>query len=231
MNETPIFKCFICEHTLIEELQDNICSYCGKREKGDWICPNHHYICEACRTSLPIDVINTVIMNTKMSDPWEIATLVMKHPMFPPHGIPHHLLVAPSILVSLLNSNQIEFSRENILLALKRTLDIPLGVCGSRGDCGACVGAGAAVSMILKANYNSDRERVLTLKATANALLEIAGMGGHRCCKQSVYASIKSCISLLENELNFHLTIKEERCQFSKTIQDCKKENCPFYRG
>lgn len=216
---------------MIEETRLGTCAYCGTHEETDWICPEsfNHYICETCRLSIPGDVIETVCKHTSSNDAWEIATLIMKHPVFSQHGVEHHVLVAPVILTALMNNKQIEFDRDSVKGVLKRTADIPPGVCGSRGDCGASVGAGATVSILLKASFKSGKERSLVMKTTANAMLKLAKMGGGRCCKQSVYAAIETCKDILKQELNLELVIGRNTCSFSGLIADCKMKECPYY--
>lgn len=229
MNQPPRFRCFICEQELQEKENLFACTFCGKQEPGEWFCPGGHYICEECRLSTPEEAIQRVCSHTTSSNPWEIATLVMRHPSFKPHGAEHHLVVAPVVLTALANSGQAAFDKKKIAAAIKRTADIPVGACGSRGDCGACIGAGAAVSIILKASFASGKERSLTLKTAAAALLRLAEAGGPRCCKQSVYAALETCSLVFKNELNLHLDIGNKKCLFSQRITDCKKEICPYY--
>lgn len=229
MNSRPVFTCFICGNELIEKSADCICTFCGKHEQGDWVCPQEHYICEECRLS-PVDlIINNVCRNSTTHNPWEIATLIMRHPVVPDHGAVHHLMTAPVILTALVNSGQVDFKKEKIPEVLRRTADIPHGVCGSRGACGACSGAGAAASIILKATFKSNRERSLVLKTTANALLRVAELSGPRCCKQSVYAALESCSLLFKEELKLDLPLGDRRCLFSRKITDCKGKDCPYY--
>jgi hypothetical protein len=229
MNQQPKFTCFICGNELTEKRSASVCTFCRKEEQGDWVCPGGHYICEECRLSPAEKIIKSVCLNSSSQNPWDIATLIMQHPLFRHHGVEHHLLVAPVILTALANSGQINFDKEKIAAALKRTADIPFGVCGSRGDCGACIGAGAAFSIILKASFSSDKERSLVLKTTAGALLRIAELGGARCCKQSVYAAVETSSLVFKNELKLDLEIADKKCRFSQKISDCKREGCPYY--
>jgi hypothetical protein len=229
MSNQPVFTCFICGNELIEKNADCICTYCGKLEQGEWICPQGHYICEECRLS-PVDlIINNVCLKSTAHNAWDIATLIMQHPVVPHHGAVHHLITAPAILTALVNSGQIDFKKERIPEVLKRTVDIPYGVCGSRGDCGACIGAGAAASIILKATFKSNRERSLVLKTTANALLRVAELSGPRCCKQSVYATLESCSHFFKEELKLDLPLGDKTCIFSRKITECKGKDCPYY--
>lgn len=228
MSHQPVFYCPICGQELQERESVCICSFCGKQEQGEWVCPSGHYTCEDCRLASPAEAIERVCLETRSQNPLEIADLLMRHPAFKDHGVEHHLLVAPVMLAALANSNQTRVDKAKIHSAIKRLVDIPIGVCGSRGDCGACVGAGAAVSIISGAYSNPALGRSRALKATGNALLRLAEIGGARCCKQSVYVALETCCRVLAEELNLSLEMGKITCGFSQKIADCKKEKCPY---
>lgn len=229
MSRCPIFTCSICEQELLERESASVCSFCGKREQGEWTCANGHYTCEECRLASPAEAIERVCLETDSQNPREIADLLMRHPAFKDHGVEHHLLVAPVILTALANANQARVDKAKIHSAVKRLVDIPIGVCGSRGDCGACVGAGAAVAIISGASVNPKLGRSRALKATGNALLRLAEMEGARCCKQSVYAALETCCRVLAEELGISMEMGTITCAFSRKITACKKEKCPYY--
>jgi len=229
MNRGPIFTCSICGQQLLERESECVCSFCGKQEQGEWVCPNGHYTCEDCRLASPAEAIERVCLETVSRNPREIADLLMRHPAFKDHGVEHHLLVAPVILAAFANSRQTRVEKAKIQSAIKRLVDIPIGVCGSRGDCGACVGAGAAVSIIFGSSANPAMGRSRALRAAGSALLRLAEMDGHRCCKQSVYAALETCCRVLAEELGISLEMGTITCAFSRKIADCKKERCPYY--
>ena len=161
-------------------------------------------------------------------NPFEIANLIMHHPTFREYGIEHHLVVAPSIITALINDNQIDVPFVRIKSAIKRAIDIPYGTCGSRGDCGASTGTGIAISIITRATYKSKEERVLVLKATGKALIDLAVKTGSRCCKESVYSAIESAVEFLNSERIINYPLPNFECEF-KGLTDCKKEQCNYY--
>ncbi|MCX6580814.1 MAG: DUF5714 domain-containing protein [Candidatus Aminicenantes bacterium] len=229
MSRQPVFYCSICGQELLERESACICSFCGKQEQGEWVCPNGHYTCEDCRLASPAEAIERVCLETRSQNPREIADLLMRHPAFKDHGVEHHLLVAPVILAAFANSRQTRVDKAKIQSAIKRLVDIPIGVCGSRGDCGACVGAGAAVSIIFGSGANPAMGRSRALRAAGSALLRLAEMDGHRCCKQSVYAALETGWHILGKELGSSLEMGKITCGFSHKIADCKKGKCPYY--
>jgi hypothetical protein len=138
-------------------------------------------------------------------------------------------LVAPVLLAALRNEGH-EVREGSIRAALHRMRDIPAAVCGTRGDCGAAVGLGCAVSLLLGATFSSDVQRAQALRATARALDRVADLGGPRCCRQSVYAALETAIEFLRGELGMTLIAPElTRCAFAHTTPDCKQERCAYF--
>lgn len=212
------------------ERKSQTCIYCGIQEEGDWTCPDGHYLCENCRIASPEEIIERFCHFTQDTDPIRIANLLMKHPLFRSSGVEHHLLVAPVVLTALRNQRQF-FKENQIGVALRRMRDIPMSVCGLRGECGACVGAGCVVSILTSATYLSDYERSLALRATSRALLKVANAGGPHCCKQSVYLTFEVLGKFLRSELNLILNLPREFiCPFSQRLPNCKRERCEYYK-
>ena len=224
-----VFHCSLCGAELLEVERLQTCAYCGAEEQCEWLCPQGHYVCEECRTASPEDIIERTSFATSDPDPVAIAHLVMKHPVFREHGPAHHLVVAPVILAALRNQGH-PVKETAIRAALHRMKDIPVAVCGTRGDCGAGAGLGCAVSLLTGATFRSDHERSQALRATARALVRIADVGGPRCCKQSVYGSLEAAALFLKEELGIAFAAPELiRCPFSHSTEDCKRECCAYF--
>ena len=122
-------------------------------------------------------------------------------------------------------------SRESgISTALHRMKDIPVAVCGTRGDCGAAAGLGCAVSLLTGATFRSDGERSQALRATARALDRVAALGGPRCCRQSVYGTLEAAAPFLKSELGLTLAVPSPlHCPFSRATEECKQERCAYF--
>lgn len=228
-----MFTCPICHSELLElEVeQPATCSFCGVVEETDYICPGGHYQCEDCRMASQAEIIERVCLNTKSDDPIAIANLIMKHPSFNQYGVEHHELVAAACLAAMRNLNIKNINDTKIKAAIKRGNKIPYGACGSMGTCGACVSAGVAVSILTSSNYLKDKERSLTIRTTANALLKLTELGGPRCCKFSTYASILSVWETASNELKINLPSLTFKCDFQGKLKDCHRNKCPYYEA
>jgi hypothetical protein len=224
-----VFTCSVCDSQLVDDPQLQACLYCGEEEETDWVCPRGHYVCESCRSASPAELVERFAPASAEADPMATAELLMKHPSFNANGPEHHLVVAPAIL-SALRKQGVSVTDARFRAALTRMADIPVAVCGTRGDCGAAAGAGCAVSLLTGATFRSKRERTLALLATARALVAVAAHGGPRCCKQSVFASIQSTAVFLQDELGISLPVADAvRCAFSEKNPECTREACAYF--
>lgn len=224
------YPCLVCGAALFELPEETRyrCSYCAQEQPVLYLCPNGHAVCDDCQAADQPTLIQRVCAGTQATDPIAIANLIMSHPAFVMHGPYHHQLVAPVALVALANSGQIAFNRAHISAVMRRTADIPIAVCGSRGGCGAAESVGATLAVLTKASYLKDAERSLALRGTAEALLAIAEAGGPRCCKQSVYLAFEVLARLLHEALSLELPVTVQ-CPFYLSNTECKGPRCKYY--
>jgi hypothetical protein len=152
--------------------------------------------------------------------------LILRHPALPPYGPEHHGLAAPVLLSALRNLGVAAVGDAEIRQGIIRLRGIPPLVCATRGDCGAAASAGVVVSILRKATARSDAERSAALRATARALDRIAEHGGPRCCRQSVFDTIRTTWDLLRDELGLP-ELPDRRCQAG--LEECKEARCPYF--
>ncbi|HMN60332.1 MAG TPA: DUF5714 domain-containing protein [Anaerolinea sp.] len=224
------YLCTVCGSELFRTDTEAACTFCGQKTPARYLCPNGHHICEECQLADWPKVVERVCEGSQATDATDIVNLIMKHPMSVMHSPQHHILVTPAVLSALRNSGQHPLSTGRLASAIERTKGIPMGACGTRGECGAATSVGALVSILTEANYLKDRERSLALSATAETLVLIAQAGGPRCCKQSVYLALETASSFLRRELDLDLPV-QTRCEFSAHNAECKKERCKYYVG
>ncbi len=222
------YFCAVCGAELKQADVLAECTFCRRQTQAQYLCPNGHHICEECQLSDWPQVVVRVCEATDETDPAVMVNLIMKHPMSVMHSPQHHILVAPAALAALSNHGLYPLKPGRLATAIERTKGIPLGACGTRGECGAAVGVGTLVSILLGATFQKDRERSLALQATAETLLAIAEAGGPRCCKQSVYLALETASHFLKRELNINLPVNP-RCEFAARNAECKKERCRYY--
>lgn len=222
------YFCSVCGEKL--DLADNnaVCTFCGRETPAHYLCPFGHHICEDCQLADWPQVVERVCEGTRETDPAAIVNLIMKHPMAVMHSPQHHIMVAPAVLAALSNLGLRPLKPGRIASAIERTRGIPLGACGTRGECGAASSVGALVSILTSATFMKDHERSLALEATAETLLAIAKAGGPRCCKQSVYIALETASAFLKRELAIDLPV-DPHCEFAARNPDCKLERCQYY--
>lgn len=224
------YLCAVCGGNLEQVDASAVCTFCGSESAARYLCAAGHHICEDCQLADWPHVVERVCEGSRETDPSVIVNLIMKHPMAVMHSPQHHIIVAPAVLAALRNSGRQPLKPGRLASAIERTQGIPLGACGTRGECGAAVSVGALVSILTGATFQKDRERSLALQATAETLLTIAQAGGPRCCKQSVYLSLETASRFLKRELDIDLPV-EPGCEFAARNDACKKERCKYYVG
>lgn len=225
------FYCIICDKPLKSIREVAKCSFCGKKEVGDYVCPEGHYICEECRTASSEEIVKKVCIFTRETDSMKIAILLMKHPAIQMHGPEHHFLVGCVLLAALRNLSKFDIDNPAFEEAIRRGKRVPLGSCGLLGVCGAAAGVGMAVSIATKATWTSDRERSLAMQSTSETLRKIAEIGGPRCCKASVFAAIETAAKFFEREFDINISklINPRPCLFKKHNTECLGNRCPYF--
>ncbi len=224
------YYCSICGGELRKVDNQAKCAFCGHETHARYLCDAGHHICEDCQLADWPEVVERVCEGASATDPGEIANLIMKHPMAVMHSPQHHIIVTPAMLSALRNSGKRPLNPGRLSSAIERTKGIPLGSCGTRGECGAAASVGALVSILTGASFMKDRERSLALQASAETLLAIAQAGGPRCCKQSVYLALETASAFLKRELDIDIAV-QPRCDFITRNEECKKERCKYYVG
>jgi hypothetical protein len=225
------YFCVICAKALFSLPGEAACSYCGQREKADYVCPDGHYVCEACRLASAQDLVWKTCEASKETDPMQIALLLMKHPAIPIHGSENHLVTAYSLLTALRNSGAARVGKAEFHKATQRVKRASHGICGSWGVCGCAIAVGSVLSIITGATYLSDKERSLALRVASKILDEMAQFGGPRCCKMATFLAIRVAVELLARELSISIetSTNPNPCIFSKSNTDCLKARCPYY--
>ena len=171
--------------------------------------------------------------SSEYKNPVEIAFEMMKHPDFPMHDYSHHYLVPAVLLTAFRKKRAVssEHFTEELQTIKKRAQSVLPAYCGTHGTCGAAVGVGIFFSVITKTTPLSKETWSLCNRATAEALKEMADIGGPRCCKRNSFAALKYAAQTVQQEFGFSLSCPEEtECTFSKYNLECIEKDCPFYK-
>ena len=226
--------CLICGADLVyfQEAKEMTCVFCGKRELSHASCKDGHYVCDACHARKGIEAVMRECRTTKSRNPIEIMQKIMADPYIYMHGPEHHVMAGAALLAAYHNSGG-EVDLDWALAEMKeRGGQVPGGVCGFWGCCGAGVSTGIYMSIITKATPLSGKSWGLSNRMTARALDAIGRIGGPRCCKRDTFTALKEAALLTEEELGIQMELPEEIiCTFSGENQQCLRKKCPYYKG
>lgn len=224
--------CGFCGKELIytQHTASMTCLYCQSPFESDVSCPEGHFICDACHSVEAVDFISKYCALSEDTDPLRMAVTIMKHSSVKMHGPEHHFLV-PAVLITAYYNQRGETGLKNrkLEIARRRADSVPGGFCGTHGNCGAAVGTGIFLSVILEATPLSGQEWMLCNRITGEILLDIAEQGGPRCCKRDSFLAIQNAVSFMKKNMDLVLPVQQVVCEFSDQNKQCRLENCTYF--
>lgn len=224
--------CIICGKDLIyfSSAKWIKCSICGKEFETNASCIEGHFVCDMCHSQPALLSITACALTTGSKSPVTIAVNMMKEKSINMHGPEHHYLIVASLLSAYKNSGGDIDLEKALLMARQRSINVPGGICGMWGSCGAGIGAGMFVSIITEATPLSVEEWGNANLATSKSLYDIAKNGGPRCCKRNTLLSIMSAIDTAKDITGIQMEKPGSiKCSFFIKNPTCKKEKCPYY--
>lgn len=224
--------CLICGADLVyfQEAKEMTCVFCGKRELSHASCKDGHYVCDACHARKGIEAVMRECRTTKSRNPIEIMQKTMADPYIYMHGPEHHVMAGAALLAAYHNSGG-EVDLDWALAEMKeRGGQVPGGVCGFWGCCGAGVSTGIYMSIITKATPLSGKSWGLSNRMTSRALNAIGEIGGPRCCKRDTFTAVKEAVQMTKEELGIEMELPEKiECGFHVENQQCLRGKCPYH--
>ena len=194
------------------------------------LCKDGHYVCDACHAQKGLLYITHYTSATDSKNPIAIATEIMKNPAINMHGPEHHYLTAASLLAAYKNAGGETDFHKSLHNILQRAKNVPGGICGMWGSCGAGIATGIFISVITGATPLSVKEWSLANEMTSKSLAVISENGGPRCCKRNSYLAILQAAKFINERFNVAMEVPERIiCEFSHRNDQCKKSDCLFY--
>lgn len=222
-------ECIICKEPL-EYLEEDImmeCAICHKKELSRARCIKGHYVCDQCHIR-GIDSIMALALRSVSSNPLAIIRSMMAEPFCHMHGPEHHIMVGAALLTAFKNAGG-EIKMEAALMEMmKRGRNVPGGICGFWGACGAGISTGMYVSIITKASPLTEESWGLSNLMTSKALEKIGKIGGPRCCKRDSYLAILAAIDFTEEHFGIKMERENIKCIHSEFNNQCIGTRCPF---
>ena len=114
---------------------------------------------------------------------------------------------------------------------MSRGKNVPGGVCGFWGACGAGISTGIFVSILSKATPLTEESFGLSNLMTSRALEKIGTVGGPRCCKRDSYLSILAAADFVREHFGVELDSHEVVCGYAAQNNQCIGKRCPFSRA
>ena len=228
------YNCMVCNKDLeyFQDYQSINCIYCEKEFETNVKCSEGHYVCDKCHSMDLLEIIEDYCLRTRLDDPMEIALEIMKKPNINMHGPEHHFLIPAVLLTSyyskIAKTNKL---KAKLKLAKIRAKDIKGGFCGFYGNCGAAVGTGIFMSIIREASPLTGESWQDSNMMTANSLSEIAKLGGPRCCKRSLFTSIREAAKYVDQRFDIKMYDYKNyipKCTFKSKNKECIGSKCPY---
>ena len=113
--------------------------------------------------------------------------------------------------------------------AAERGGQVPGGVCGSWGTCGAAIGAGIYGSIIADLTPYTDEGWGAVQLLTARSLEKMAAVGGPRCCKRTSRMAIEACVDFTRERYGVEMPLKDYRCTHYAINEECIHGRCPYF--
>lgn len=224
-------ECLICGAPLVyaEHPCEMKCELCGKREMSHSQCEKGHYVCNECH-SKGIDAVIGVSLEATSCDPLVVFEKLIALPFCHMHGPEHHILVGTALLVAYKNAGG-DLDLEKALWEMQtRGRNVPGGICGFWGSCGAGISAGIFISIVTGATPLAEKEWGLANLMTAQVLRAVGEIGGPRCCKRNGYTAIREAISFVKEQLGVAMGSHEVICRHHEKNNQCIAGRCPYFK-
>ena len=222
-------ECLICKGPLEYLQQDEMmeCAICHNQELSKTRCIKGHYVCNKCHTQ-GIDSIFGICLTQTSKDPIAIIRQMMDMPFCHMHGPEHHVMVGAALLTAYKNAGGKIDLEEALQEMYRRGKQIPGGVCGFWGACGAGISAGQFISIATGSTPLAMEPWGLSNRMTAKSLESIGMVGGPRCCKRDSFLSILAAIDFVREHLGVEMEKNLPVCSYSKHNNQCIRKRCPF---
>jgi len=223
--------CMVCGQELryFTEPREMTCRFCGRTLPSNACCESGHFVCDRCHQEQGIAVIRSICTTTKEQDMIALLQLIRSHPSIPMHGPEHHAII-PGVFLACYRNCGGGISSKEILTGIDRGVDVPGGVCGFWGACGAAIGIGIGVSTILAATPLTPGPRQLAQEFTGRILTLLAHRKGGRCCQRETYIALTEAARLSSQLLSIPLRAEAAlHCDQYLHNKECIRKQCPLW--
>jgi hypothetical protein len=205
------------------------CQFCDRIALSNACCESNHFVCDQCHQEEGIEAIRSICTSTREQDMIALLQLIRSHPSIPMHGPEHHAII-PGIFLACYRNCGGDIGTKEILTGINRGADVPGGVCGFWGACGAAIGIGIGVSTILAATPLTPGPRQLAQTFSSRILAILAGFKGGRCCQRETYIALTEAAKLSAELLSIPLQANAVlHCDQYLHNKECIRKQCPLW--
>ena len=223
-------ECLICKSPLeyLESGTSMECAICHREFSSRARCINGHFVCDECH-SQGLNALVGICMGETSKDPIMILDKLMDQPFCHMHGPEHHVLVGASLLTAYRNAGGAIDLYSALTEMIGRGKNVPGGVCGYWGACGAGISSGIFISIITKSTPLTNDPFGLANMMTSESLGRIGKVGGPRCCKRNSYLSILAAVDYVKEHFDIEMEKHDFTCPHPSRNNQCIRRRCPFY--
>ena len=223
--------CMVCGAPLVYLKNNDIkaCSYCSEAMPVNAVCENGHFVCDACHGVDALSFAESFLTATQAIDLIGALNTIRSHPSFKLHGPEHHFAIA-GVIPAVYKNLGGKISNKEILTAIERGKQLPGGVCGFWGGCGAALGAGIGFGVILDSNPFKPGKRQIVQRIISEITGELSKVKAARCCQRECWISLIKASEISEKYLDIKLLANDSViCTQMDQNKECVKAGCPFY--
>lgn len=224
--------CMICGKPLVytEKAERHTCALCGKEFDANCACEKGHYVCDQCHERGAVTFFLPFLLESEEKDPITLLEKMMALPGVHMHGPEHHVIVPCVLLTAYHNCGGGEIDLKAALdEAVRRASKVPGGTCGYWGACGAAIGAGIYMSIVLGSNPLHREAWPIPQMLVAASLEELIRYGGPRCCKRASRTVIGCAVSFTKETLGLEMPASTVQCGYFMKNRECIYRDCPYF--
>lgn len=225
-------NCMICGASLryAADAVMRECAICHRSSMSNCACEEGHFVCDECHSEEALAYLLPFLLNSKEKSPQCLLEDVMALPQVHMHGPEHHAIVPCVLLCAYANCGGSVQLERALIEALRRGKQVVGGSCGYWGACGAAVGAGIYVSIILDSNPLNKDVWTLPQMVVSESLRRNSVLGGPRCCKRTCRTAISTAAQFTTEGLGVKMEDEFILCTYSERNRECLREQCPYFK-
>jgi hypothetical protein len=223
--------CMLCGAPLEYFSQDRelICVYCKTPSAANAACREGHFVCDSCHTKDALGVIERICITTKEQDMIGLMKQIRTHEAVKINGPEHHAMVAGIVIATYRNLGG-SATDDMIGTAIQRGAKIPGGYCGFAGACGAALGAGIAVGILMESNPLKPVQRRSVQSLTSRIMTVLSHLEAARCCQRESWLALKELAKISADYLPVELQAREDLvCRQAAENRECLGSECPLH--